>query len=88
MNETKKPFKLEDIGMPSFGPASEGIDHSKYAIKILKVNLDDPSEKTDLEIITTKSISGKGEIIIVERDKFTFMDKYFMIVTYLELKAT
>jgi hypothetical protein len=46
----------------------------------------DPGSRAELEIIETKAVKGQG-IIILTKDKFTFMDKYYMVVSYLQLET-
>lgn len=75
-------MKLEDIGMPSFGPSLR-IDPKKYAIRYLKVCIDDLSAKTELEILETRGMEGK-DIVILSRNTFDFMGKYFVVLNYME----
>ena len=79
----KAPLKVEELAAPSFGP-SANIDASKYAIKYIKVNLDDPGERTELELLETHGVRDNEEIVILSIDKFTFMDKYIVVMKYLE----
>ena len=75
-------IKTEEISIPGFGPLQKE-DMTKYKVKYLKASLDEVDQRTDLEIIESRGLEGK-DIVIIAKDKFTFMDKYFVIVTYLE----
>lgn len=57
-----------------------------YNIKYLKVDLDDASGIVDLQDIETRALRDAG-VQIMTRDKFTFMDRYFMIISYMERNA-
>jgi hypothetical protein len=71
-----------EIGVPNFGPAPKA-DMTKYAVRYLKANLDELDQRIELETIETKGIRG-DDVVIIQRQNFTFMDKMFMVVTYLE----
>lgn len=77
----------QDDGMPGMiqGLVQSGTDINKYEIRYAKVDLDDIGGRTEVEIIKTRSLRGDG-IILLSEDKFTFMDKYFLIIQYLEEK--
>jgi hypothetical protein len=83
------PVKVENISLPGFGAGnmSEVFDPLKYRVRYAKIDLDDPGCLAELEILETKGLAAK-EIIVLNKDKFTFMDKYIMVVTYLELIPT
>lgn len=57
--------------------------YSNFNVKYLKVDMDSPSAISILEEIETRAIRG-AKIAILTRDKFTFMDRYFMIISYME----
>lgn len=76
--------KMDPVSIPGFGPAVPGdINPAKFSIRYLKIDMDDPGAVTELEILETKSIRNEG-VFILNKDKFTFMDKYFLIVSYME----
>lgn len=78
-------IKLENLGLPGFtGGNSGALDYSKYKIRYTKIDLDDAGSRAELEILETKGLSGK-DIVVLSKSSFTFMDKYFIIVTYMEL---
>jgi hypothetical protein len=59
----------------------------KYAVKYLKCNMDEPVDMLELQTVETRALrskAGEEEIVLVDKDKFTFMDKYFIILKYLE----
>lgn len=71
---------------PGFGPKKidEG-DYNNYKVRYAHIDMMDVGSRTELEIIETKAIKGQG-VIVLTKDKYTFMDKYFMVVSYLELE--
>lgn len=77
-------IKTEELSFPGFGPKKqEGVDFSGYSVRYAKIDLDNPSSITELEILETRAIRGQG-IIILSKDKFTFADRYLIVVCYLE----
>jgi hypothetical protein len=81
------PSRVETISLPGFGPGSQdtGLNLDNYRVRYIKLDMDDPGSVAEAEIIETKGLAGK-EIVVLAKDKFTFMDKYFLIIQYLELK--
>lgn len=78
------PYKTETIGLPDMASTGKlDMDYSKYNVRYLKVDLDDAGGRAELEKITTKGLLGK-DIVIIDRASFTFMNQYFMVLTYLE----
>lgn len=70
---------------PGFGPKKvDEDDYHNYNVRYAHIDMMEPGSRTQLEIIETKAIRGQG-IIVLTKDKYTFMDKYFMVVSYLEL---
>lgn len=62
---------------------NSGVSSSNYRIRCIVCNLTDIGETAILEDILTKGLDGK-EIVILEKDKYSFQNNYFMVVTYLE----
>ena len=59
----------------------------KYVVKRAKFNMDEPADMLELSDIETKALHAKPgdeEVVIVSEDKYTFMDKCFLIVKFLE----
>lgn len=90
-NSTSLPNHLEtrDIGMP--GPGSGKITGKvtldDYAVKYIKADVDDVADMLELSTIETRALhakAGEEDIVLLDKDKFTFMDKYFIILKYLE----
>ena len=59
------------------------IDSSKYRIRCVRADISDAGELLALEEIMTQGLDGK-DIVIIEKDKYSFQDRYFIVVTYLE----
>lgn len=70
--------------MPGFGPRQLGPDMRKFRVRYAKLDLDEASDILQLESLETAAIRDSSRIVIVNKDKFTFMQKYFLIITYLE----
>jgi len=79
-------IKTEDISIPGFGPPTKDFDPKDYAVRYLKANLDEVDQRMELELLETRGIGG-NEVVTLQRQNFTFMDKFFIIVQYLEKKA-
>lgn len=76
--------KIDPVSIPGFGSASQTeFDPEKFCIRYAKIDLDDPTSLADLEMLETRALRNNG-IFILTKDKFTFADKYYMIISYLE----
>jgi hypothetical protein len=76
----------EDTGFPGFGPKKiDENDLSNYRVKYAMVDLMDPGSRAELEIIETKAVKGQG-VIVLTKDKYSFMDKFFIVISYLEME--
>jgi hypothetical protein len=76
--------KIDPVTIPGFGPAAQSeFDPTKFKVRWIKIDFDDVSSLAELEILETKALRNEGTYIL-SKDKFVFMDKYFMIVSYLE----
>lgn len=81
-------MKVETLsGFPGFGGKGDemGFDPTKYRVRYGKYDLDDMGAVSELELVETRGLEGK-EIVVLNKDKMSFMDKMFLILTYLELK--
>ena len=54
-----------------------------FAVKYFKADLDDLESLSMLQDIETRGLRGE-EVVLLEKDKFTFMEKYFIILKYME----
>lgn len=54
-----------------------------YSVKYGKFDMDDLEDISLLQDIETRGLQGE-DIVLVEKDKFTFMSSYFIILKYLE----
>jgi hypothetical protein len=79
------PLKAEVLSLPGFGPGAgaSAFNPVDFRVRYGKYDLDDMGALAELEIVETKGLKGE-EIVVLTKDKFTFMDKYIMVVTYLE----
>lgn len=73
---------ITDFQMPQQTAAGKK-SMENYSVKTMKVDIDDPVMCMELDKIQTEGIQG-DRIVILDKDKFTFMDKYFIVVTYME----
>lgn len=87
MASATMPMRVENISIPGFGPASANtgkLDPLKWRVRYGKFDMDDMGSVAELEIIETRGLSGT-DILVLNKDKYTFLEKYFLVVTYLEL---
>jgi len=85
MAASSAPMRIENISIPGFGggASKEAFDPKNYRVRYSKIDMDDPGSVAELEILETKGLMGT-EIVVLNKDKFTFMNQYFIIVCYLE----
>jgi hypothetical protein len=84
MAMASQPLKIETISLPGFAPKQQNsFDISKFRVRYMKTDMDDTGSITDLEIIETKGLKGE-EIVVLNKHIYTFMDKVFVLVTFLE----
>lgn len=82
---TVMAIETKDIGMPGVMPAKNSL--SKYVVKYYKANTDEPADMLKLSEIETMAIHSNpanADVVLMSTDKFTFMDKYFIVIKYLE----
>jgi hypothetical protein len=81
--------KIDPVTIPGFVPSmgDDAFDPNKYEVKYVKIDMDDPLGVTLLEALETRALRNDG-LFILSKDKFTFMDRYLMIVSYLEQSFT
>lgn len=86
------PSHLEtrDIGAmpgPGSGKLSGNAKLDKYVIKYLKADVDAPVDMLEISNIETKALRAKPgdeEVVLLDKNTFTFMDKYFVVIHYME----
>lgn len=69
--------------VPGTKAANGGVSSENFAVKFYHANLMDISQVSELERILTRGLDGK-DIVIIEKDKYSFQENYFVVVTYLE----
>lgn len=82
-------LETRDIGMPGISGkiSNKNNNVDKYTVKYHKANMDEPADMLRLSEIETKALHskpGEEEVVLIDKDKFTFMDKYYIILKYLE----
>ncbi len=85
MASATMPMKVETLSLPGFGGggSTPNFDPLKYRVRYGKYDLDDMGAVADLEIIETAGLAGI-DIVVLNKDKFTFLEKYYLVMTYLE----
>lgn len=84
---TNSVLVQEESVFPGFGPKkTDESDLGNYRVRYAQIDIMDPGSRAELEIIETRAIKNEG-VIVLTKDKFTFMDKYYMVVSYLELET-
>jgi len=90
MAEGINHLETRDIGAmpgPGSGKMSNKSSLDNMSYRCIKADVDDASDMAQLCDIKTRALQakpGEEDIILLNSDKFTFMDKYFMILEYLE----
>ena len=90
MANNQNNLETRDLGGmpgPGSGKLSGTMNFESYTVKYLKADVDDTAALLELSAIETKALHAKPgdeEIVLLDKDKFTFMDKYFIILKYLE----
>lgn len=75
----------EFSSFPGFGPKKiDPSDYHNYRVKYAHIDLMDPGSRAELEIIETRAVKDQG-VVVLTKDKYTFMDKFFIVISYLEL---
>jgi hypothetical protein len=60
----------------------DALDMDKYRVKYLKLDMNDPGDIIELEMVETRAIRNQG-IFLLSKEKFIFMDKMFILISYL-----
>jgi hypothetical protein len=75
---------LTPDALPGLLPSvNKGINLKNYKVRYQKLDLNELGDVTELERIETLAIRDEGIYLLSKKD-FIFMDKIFMIVSYLE----
>ena len=85
MAMASSPVKAEIFSMPGFGGngGEVGFDATKYRVKYGKFVIGETGGNDELEAIETQGLRGV-DIVVLNKTTFTFMNEFYMIVTYLE----
>lgn len=80
-----KPEPVNIADLPGFGPSRKGgeYDLKKYKVRYFKADMDNPEDVSTLESIETRALLGE-DIVLMSKEKFTFMQQFFMLLCYLE----
>lgn len=76
----------EEFSLP---PMADGLknsstgDMSNYSVKYIKADIDDVGDVMMLQEIETRGIRGT-DVILLSREKHTFLAQYFIVLQYLE----
>lgn len=77
-------INIEDIGMPTHGKSQAGsLDPKDYRVRYFKADISDAGDLGTLELIETEALEGTDKILL-SKDKFSFQDNFFVVITYLE----
>lgn len=81
----KEGTPVQEFSLPGmFGSQS---DTSKiwesYSVKYKKFDLDEVADVLELQNIETVGLKGQ-DIVVLKKDGFAFMDKYMIVIQYLE----
>lgn len=82
------PQTVNPIEFPGFGPKKEkSFDPKNFSVRYKRIDFDIDDSVSELEDIETAGLLGE-DIVVLYKEKFTFMDKFIMIICFLERKAT
>jgi hypothetical protein len=59
-------------------------DLEGYSFKCMKADMDDLAQMSEYQNIITRGLTGGDDIRILARNSFTFLERMFLIVDYLE----
>lgn len=83
--------KVQDMPTISAGieNTTRGKDLSEYTCRVYRGNIggDSLEDQAMIESILTRGLSGSDDVVIIDRDKQSFEDNYWIIITYLEKRA-
>lgn len=84
-NEVSAAIKAQaqDLSIPAFNNKLGGLNFNDYTVKYYRANFDEPSDMLHLSDIETRGVRGDG-VLIISRDKMSFMDRYYIIINYME----
>lgn len=78
--------RLEELPMPGLTkPSGAGgvVTSTTHSVRCLLTDLTDDTQVVILEELLTRSLDGK-DIVLLDKDKYSFQDRYYVVVTYLE----
>jgi hypothetical protein len=77
---------IEEMPVPSMADGLKNVsskDLDGYSIKYIKADMDDLAAVADLQRVETLGLRGDS-IILLNRDKYTFLERYFIVLQYME----
>lgn len=79
----------KELTLPDFlgKSTSTSVSSKNYRVRYLKVDLDDPVDLGELELLMTRGLDGE-DIVLSQTEKYVFQDRFFMVITYLEKRQT
>lgn len=75
--------KIDMSTFPGFGVKKDEMNMADYHVRYAKIDLDDPGSIAELEILETRALRNEG-VFVLSKDKYLFMDKILILVSYLE----
>lgn len=78
-------IQVQEFNLPAISDKLKNKTGAEgYSYKYFKADMDDLGGMSALEDIMTKGTNGSGEVVLLERSQFTFMDRCFQIVQFLK----
>jgi hypothetical protein len=82
-------LETRDIGaMPGIsGKIAGSKKMESYVVKYYKADLNEPADMLELSQIETRALHAKPgdeEVVLIDKDKYTFMQNYYIVIKYLE----
>lgn len=76
--------KIDPVTLPGFVPeGTKAFEADRHRVRYSKIDMDDLGSIAELEILETRALRNQG-VYILSKEKFTFMDKIFLLVQYIE----
>ena len=75
---------MNGLGVPGITKKlSDAAKFDNYTVKWKQFDLSNAEHILDLSVIETEGMKGEN-IVLISSDKFTFMDRYFVVIRYME----
>ena len=81
----KLGIPVEEYSMPPMG-SSKALKPKDFVFKTVKLDFNEAGDVALFESLVNKHLLG-NDVRIIKRESFTFQDRYFVIVEYVEKRT-